>query len=266
MSARGRLRPGAWPRSRTLAAPRDFTWPGIDAVTAPHLRDCDRHLCRAWVPCRTVRDRPRRHAHLWLLVGCLVPLLAIAQAYRVPVEVDLGAPAYGYPRGDWEGRGVDHGSRRGEPSFDYAGPSDEAGWNAVGVAPRSGYAPYPGSDEPNDGDADGAGRRSPAYTGGGPRHEVQGGDRMGQGTEGFRFRGDKAVAEGRWRELPHAPGFRFRPLTPEELQRSTVGDGWRPIGRDDRRGAQGGEIRQRDEDTFGYQPDSWFGKYYGERP
>jgi hypothetical protein len=55
-------------------------------------------------------------------------------------------------------------------------------------------------------------------------------------------------------------------VSPEELERSTGGDGWRPIRPDVRRAAEQGESAPPDADAFGYQPDSWFRRYYGERP
>ncbi|MEA3276325.1 MAG: hypothetical protein U9Q81_13750 [Pseudomonadota bacterium] len=79
---------------------------------------------------------------------------------------------------------------------------------------------------------------------------------------GYRFRGDSGSGgAGSWRG-----GYRFRPLTEQEQQRMRSDDGWRPssIGRPvDRQPRPRAFPAQ---EAYGYQPDSWFRRYYGERP
>lgn len=84
--------------------------------------------------------------------------------------------------------------------------------------------------------------------------------------EVFKFRGDKALQQAPGVESPFAPGYRFRPLTPAEQERAEDVAGWRPLGRDGHHSRAPSEETPREDDAYGYQSDSWFRKYYGDRP
>lgn len=84
--------------------------------------------------------------------------------------------------------------------------------------------------------------------------------------EAFRFRGDKTLQQAPGVESSSAPGYRFRPLTPAEQERSEEQVGWRPLGRDGHRSQAPARDVQSEDDAYGYHSDSWFRKYYGERP
>jgi hypothetical protein len=225
---------------------------------------------RASIGCRNAGARRTIHLSLLLLVGFLLPSPAsVAQPSAVrPGQDRSNYPAYGYPRGDGGAHGAYSQSRGDEPSFEYAMPSSDGAWEAGrAMVPTPGYTGYASPDAPGYGGFPGAGPPLPVFSdGGGSQQGGHPGAGVAQGGEGFRFRGDKAVSEGQWRESPSAPGYRFRPMNPEELGRSAGGDGWRPIKRDDRRAAEPEVPAPPGADAFGYQQDSWFRRYYGERP
>jgi hypothetical protein len=95
---------------------------------------------------------------------------------------------------------------------------------------------------------------------------TSGGQGAGASGEVFRFRGDKTVQQAPGVESPFAPGYRFRPLTQAEQERAEDVAGWRPLGRDGRRSQAPPQEAPREDDAYGYQSDSWFRKYYGDRP
>lgn len=150
------------------------------------------------------------------------------------------------------------------PSFDYPLPPQHAGGDRGGSTwPPPGYSSYPGPAAPAYGGLQ-VDVEAPSYVRG--RGSVTDrpagqGPWSGQGQQGYRFRGDEAPGTSAWQESPYAPGYRFRPLTGEE-DRSGATDGWRPIGRSEGRPPE----PQRPSDAFGDRSDSWFGKYYGDRP
>lgn len=132
----------------------------------------------------------------------------------------------------------------------YAPPA--AGWPGQPPSPL----PYP--------DRDGAGPLYPGYAPGPlPR------DLSPFGPAEYRFRGDERFGDGRGAE-PHPGGWRFRPLTEQERDRARPGDPWRPVRREARGemrgGRHAGERPQPLPEAFGYEPDNWFRRYYGERP
>lgn len=84
----------------------------------------------------------------------------------------------------------------------------------------------------------------------------------------YRFRGDDRFggpAEG----TPHGGGWRFRPLTEQELAQPSADQQWRPA-RPANRSQPGGQPQDagvaHEPEAFGYEPDNWFRRYYGERP
>ena len=83
----------------------------------------------------------------------------------------------------------------------------------------------------------------------------------------YRFRGDDRLGTPVWGEESRHGGYRFRPLTEQERERQFSGSPWRPpkpARREplDRRESPG--IPK--EEAYGYHPDGWFQRYYGERP
>lgn len=197
------------------------------------------------------------------MVCLLSPRLTLAQG-----PADWGpAQAYGYPALGDQQRGAHQGfdgrAQSAQPSFDFAGPTGSEPWGSGRKAgSRSGY----GSPESYGGDDPYGWTRSQDISGAPPSQPP--GDRAGAWPNGeaFRFRGDKEISEGRWRELPTAPGYRFRPMSPEELERNTAGDGWRPMRREERKPAERGGLGPPSDQSSGYPENAWFRKYYGERP
>jgi hypothetical protein len=84
--------------------------------------------------------------------------------------------------------------------------------------------------------------------------------------EAFRFRGDKTLQEAAGVQSPSAPGYRFRPLTPAEQERAEELVGWRPLGRDGHRAQGPVQENPQQDGAYGRPSDSWFRKYYGDRP
>lgn len=235
-------------------------------MTATETPAADRQPSWAGGRFRREHRQRTRSLQLLILVGLWLPLLVVAQSPGAGAGTELGTyPAYGYPPGDGIGFGAYPPTRAGEPSFDYPLPGPRGALERdPGPVP---LPAYPGSDTPGDRSFPGPGSSFPGFSDGrdayGVGHPKSG---VGLGGEGFRFRGDKQVSDGRWRESPSAPGYRFRPMSPDELERSAGGDGWRPIRRDDRRAAERDEMGPADAGAFGYQSDSWFRRYYGDRP
>ena len=206
---------------------------------------------------------------LLLFLWLLLPPPAAAQRAAIGGGPDPSIyPTYGHPPMNSGAYGADPSTRGNEPSFDYVVTSPQGPWDSGrSLAPPPGYPGNDSQDVPDYWGFSGPGTSLPASSGGaGPYPGAHGGTGTRQGNDGFRFRGDKAASDAPWHESPSTPGYRFRPVTPEELERSTGGDGWRPIRPDDRRAAEHGESTAPDADAFGYQPDSWFRRYYGERP
>jgi hypothetical protein len=84
----------------------------------------------------------------------------------------------------------------------------------------------------------------------------------------YRFRGDDRFGDS-W-GAPYREGWRFRPLTEQERDRARPNDPWRPV-RPATRGeipsvGRFGEGPAGAQEAFGYEPDNWFHRYYGERP
>lgn len=134
---------------------------------------------------------------------------------------------------------------RGGGSRPYPGVSEEApyGWNE---SPRF------------DGPRDGAN----AYDGG----WGSGGGLPPAVARGYRFRGDGPAGEDAWRASRRRDGYRFRPLTEQELEQRDSVSGWRP-----RELERSGERpARRDpppvEEAYGYESDNWFRRYYRQRP
>jgi hypothetical protein len=204
-----------------------------------------------------------------LVLRLLLPAPALAQPAPVGGGPDPGIhPAYGYPPMNSGAYGAYPSASGNEPRFDYVVPSPQGSWDPgrppaqlpgnTGYASTDipDYAGFPGSDPSLPVFSGSVGPYSGAHVGAGER----------QGNEGFRFRGDKAVSDAPWHESPSVPGYRFRPVSPEELARSAGSDGWRPIRPDDGRAAERDQPARPGGDAFGYQSDSWFRRYYGERP
>ena len=256
-------------RPAARALPGLFLPRQVDAVTASDAMGSGYSSQQAKIGCRVVPAYRNIQLHLLLLVGLLMALPVPAQPPAVRTGTGGGGiyPAHEYPQGDGGANGPYLGSRGDEPSFDYAWPNPDAGWGPNGAfALPPGNASNPRRDDSSFGSFPDARSPAPAFPIDGPHQVGHPGPWAGQGGEGFRFRGDKEVSEGRWRESPSAPGFRFRPLSPEERERSAGSDGWRPIRREDRGPAGHGEVEPRGAEAFGYQSDSWFRRYYGERP
>jgi hypothetical protein len=268
--------PGSWshgppvfgqgePELRGLARPNLSSQ--VDATVVPGTLGFDQPTSQVSIGRRTVPARRATHLSLLCLVGFLFPVPVGAQSPAGGAGPDRSTrPAYGYPQINGGTYGAYPQSGGDEPRFDYVVPTPDDVWNPDrAVVPPPGYTGYANPDAPDDRGFPGAGSPPPAFSGGGgPNRGAHPGSGVRPGGEGFRFRGDKAVSEGRWLESPSAPGYRFRPVSPEELERSTGGDSWRPIRRDDPRAAERGDSAP--PDAFGYQPDSWFRRYYGERP
>jgi hypothetical protein len=86
--------------------------------------------------------------------------------------------------------------------------------------------------------------------------------------QGYRFRGDERYGADAWGGDFRQGDYRFRPLTDQELDRQR-GDlsPWRApaaYAAPPRRPEV--PVGVPDEEAYGYQPDSWFRRYYGERP
>ncbi len=248
--------------------------PGVAAVVGtPDPAPCVAGVTAPAAPTlggsRQVSTQRIMHLSLLFLLGSLASVPAPAQFSAQQAGPAPGARAdsgYGSrPASDYGTRSTPAAV---QPSFDY-NPSQPGGGGPSSTAP--GYGSYPNPGEPGYG-------ALPRTTSGavpGASTQPASGPWTGQAGQGFRFRGDKQPTSGAWQDSPLAPGFRFRPLTPAEQEHAAGSDGWRPTGRDDRRpppppppgysGSQG-EAGPGRGDAFGYEADSWFRKYYGERP
>jgi len=203
---------------------------------------------------------------LLLLIGSLVSQPAPAQwpAARSVADHPAGGPRQGTLPG-YGGTFTEYpGTQDQGPSFDYVLPRPETNWALDGVqAVPPGQRRYPSPGDPDYGAPPEQGATAWPKPGTGPSGP---GVWTGQGGEGFRFRGDKESKEGAWVDSKIAPGFKFRPLAPAEMERSSAGDGWRPLGRDDKRPPEPPGLPSDRNDALGYEADSWFRKYYGDRP
>jgi hypothetical protein len=185
---------------------------------------------------------PSQWPNHWTMQLALLFLIGSLLSAQVPAGVPGpwagGAPVASAPAAP--------GSRTAEPSLDLSLPQP----GPVGSANRGrGAGPWhPDPDSP------------PGSQG------VGSWGALGSPGEGFRFRGDKALQQVPGVESPHAPGYRFRPLTPAEQERSEDVSGWRPLGRDGHRSQAPVQEGPSGNDAYGYQSDSWFRKYYGDRP
>lgn len=79
----------------------------------------------------------------------------------------------------------------------------------------------------------------------------------------YRFRGarDAAALPGTW-----WGGYRFRPLTDAEIHRMRSDPGAGAFSEGWPRASTPNPGRARTDEAFGYQPDSWFRRYYGDAP
>jgi hypothetical protein len=84
-----------------------------------------------------------------------------------------------------------------------------------------------------------------------------------QHAPAYRFRGEEELGPA---GVPWRGGYHFRPLSEQELERGGFAGGWRsvapgPVGVVERPppGLPANE-------AFGYEPESWFRRYYGDRP
>ncbi len=265
-----RGQPASGPRSpevRRLARPHASS-PFAAAVASDASGDYQPTFC-ASIARRAVHDCRVLQLFVLLLLWLLLPEPAAAQRAVIGGGPDpIIYPADGHLPTNSDAYGADPSARGSEPSFDYAAPSPQGSWDSGrSVAPPPGYPGNASQDVPDYWRFSGSGPSLPASSDSArPYPGAHAGAGARQGGEGFRFRGDKATSDARWHESPSAPGYRFRPVSPEELERSAGGDGWRPIRPDDRRAAEPGQPARPGGDAFGYQSDSWFRRYYGERP
>lgn len=87
-----------------------------------------------------------------------------------------------------------------------------------------------------------------------------------QGRSAYRFRGDEALGGRAWGGVPERDGYRFRPLSDLERDRIQRESQWwsgpaiEPRGRAQPRDPGLGD------DAFGYEPNNWFRRHYGDRP
>jgi hypothetical protein len=215
--------------------------------------------------CHVLPPTRRMHVPLLLLVGSLLPLPAPGQ-YSGSGEVANWPPTSGrsYVPGNPAPYGGDPGAGSGEPSFDYAMPPSEV-WGA-GSAQARPLVAYPGGSSAAPGRGAAAGYMAPLAPAVGLPDGGTRGPSTRFGTQGFRFRGDKVPPDGAWQDSVEAPGYQFRPLTPTELDRSSEIDGWRPMSGEKERPAPAREPGSTGQDAFGYRSDTWFRKYYGDRP
>jgi hypothetical protein len=94
------------------------------------------------------------------------------------------------------------------------------------------------------------------------------------GGERYRFRGDAPPSSGSWSGYPGQGQFRFRPLSEQERERLYGELPWRPMAPTGALPGPPAYPEQRreppapvpGEEAYGYEPDNWFRRYYGERP
>jgi hypothetical protein len=83
----------------------------------------------------------------------------------------------------------------------------------------------------------------------------------------YRFRDDKRLDNLPWSETSWHRGYRFRPLTEQERERRRSDAAWRrpaPVRAGDPYPNVPRDVPV--DEAYGYQPDSWFQRYYGDRP
>ncbi len=89
------------------------------------------------------------------------------------------------------------------------------------------------------------------------------------GGQGYHFRGDDLAGGETWRAERQDGEYRFRPLTEQERERVRPHGVWR-VASPTRNRARTDPIHRLDripiEEAYGYQPDNWFQRYYGDRP
>jgi len=192
-----------------------------------------------------------------LLLGSLAPFSSRAQ-FTGAGPVWYSPPAAGYGAGSEAAYGGYLGSDpSGGPRFGYDSSYQDWGWGAAKV-PAFGSAGYPV-------EAASGPLREPVPVSRTPRSStaVTGSpDSMWSAARepGFRFRGDNERSDASWQESPYAPGYRFRPLTQTETERSSSIKRWRPVAPNaDRRGAAR-------PDRIPYQSNDWSGAYFGGWP
>lgn len=87
-----------------------------------------------------------------------------------------------------------------------------------------------------------------------------------QGRSQYRFRGDEALGGPAWAFGPERDGYRFRPLTDLERDRIRGESQWWSGAAIDPRGRSQPRDPRVGDGAFGYEPDNWFGRHYGDRP
>lgn len=198
-------------------------------------------------------------------------------AYASPVDSYASEPSYGSPyvsRGD-QPAGFGAGDSAYPPSGgrDYNDPGwgDPYGAPALdpysGQSATSGYPSYPVPEAETPYGRDGT-RRFGGRTngvGGYARQWGSGGELPPSAARGYRFRGDAsgdgAPGASNWRG-----GYRFRPLTAQERERTDGGSGWRPREHESSGERPGKPDPLPVDEAYGYESDNWFRRYYRGRP
>lgn len=85
-------------------------------------------------------------------------------------------------------------------------------------------------------------------------------------ARGYRFRDGMSTGYADQGATPWRNAYRFRPLTEQERRRMGAETGWRPRPRV--AAPDEGRLRRADplsaEEAYGYQPESWFRRYFGD--
>lgn len=195
---------------------------------------------------------------------------------RIPPSADVygsywdpGAPPAQFDEFSYSG---DYGAPRGpDPIGSYpSGAGPEAvlpGFGAYQGGPYSapgGYLPQGDSDLRAFIQQSYGIELPPRTVNGSPAH----GDLSPGRRPAYRFRGDDRLGNG-VRGGAEVGGWQFRPLTEQERSRTQSSDQWRPARAVPRPQARprsdNHELAPRNE-AFGYEPDNWFRRYYGDRP
>ncbi len=79
----------------------------------------------------------------------------------------------------------------------------------------------------------------------------------------YRFRGEEQLGPV---GVPWRGGYHFRPLTEQELERGGYAGGWRSAAPGPASVEERPPLGLPADEAFGYEPESWFRRYYGDRP
>lgn len=79
----------------------------------------------------------------------------------------------------------------------------------------------------------------------------------------YRFRGEEQLGPA---GVPWRGGYHFRPLSEQELERGGYAGGWRSVAPDPVSVEERPPPGLPADEAFGYEPESWFRRYYGDRP